>query len=177
MSATYDYTPVWQWGTREERLTDNQKALLQFPFLLKMGSSLIEAVSSISNAPFNVLAHGTSSINARIEQTLRQLVLRQVAVPHPADVRSYLVKNSDLLNVLPPLCEDVARRFDQGTKLSLEYYQDPQLIDNDYLCLYLKSAVLDMSAIEEIDKIADAYSEPFANITGWILVAPDFRAF
>jgi len=178
MSAVYDDVLVetWrQWGEREERVTDSERTALGLSFLLQMGSSLIETLSSISNAPFNLLAQGTSSISARIEQTLRQLTSWQVLIPRPGDVRSYLVKNSDLLDLLPSLCKDVAYHFNPDTKLFLEYYQDPQYGDDEYLTLYIRTDPFDLSMIERIDNVTDAYAEAFSSIKGWILIAPDFR--
>src|SRR5262249_1253221 len=117
----------------------------------------------------------TSSISIQIEQVLKKLVLLRVVIPKPKEIRSYLLKNPDLLAILPSLCVDIGRVFDSDVSLSLEHHQDPEFEEDQYLCLYLKIPKLDVAAVDRIDNVAESYSVDFASISGWILIAPDLR--
>jgi hypothetical protein len=179
MSAIYGHAEIsaqQQWSALEGIATKSE-GVLRLASLQQIGSSLVETLSALLNTPFNALAarQGTADISSRVEATLSQLVSQRVAISSLAKVRNYLLQNSDLLDLLPTLCKTIAERFDPGTKQRLEYYQDPQYEDDEYLSLYLRLDPVDLSMIETIDSITDAYSEAFANIKGWILIAPDFQ--
>src|SRR5437870_489662 len=66
----------------------------------QVGSSLAATLSTVLSAPFSILAarHGTADISSKVESTLGQLALQQVGFSRLADIRRYLLQNSDLLD-------------------------------------------------------------------------------
>jgi hypothetical protein len=145
--------------------------------LRRIGYSVEGTIATVLCPPVNGITsrRGTGDISSRIEDTLRQLDLQQVRFSGLAQIRNYLLQNSDLLDLLPSLCRTVLETFEPSTKLQLEYYQDPQFENDQYLCLYLRTEAVDVSIVGKIDGITEAYSEALANAKGWILVTPDFR--
>ena len=164
-----------QWWIGKEHVKHEASVVLGVAMasLQQVGSCL----STILAVPLSTLAarNGTADISSRVESALAQLASQRVGFSGLTEIRSYLVHHSDLLELLPSLCQTISELFDSDTKQSLEYYRDPQYPSDEYLCLYLRSGTFDLSIIDKCDTVTDGYSDAFANINGWVLITPDLR--
>lgn len=123
----------------------------------------------------NVLQfRGSVGITSQIEEVLNQLHQDWIKIPKPAEVRDYLLRCSDLTNILPLVCRIARERFGMYTQLSLEVYHDPE-IEDEYLTLYVRQEHYDKGVLDTIEDICTQYEGKLAGKSGWLLVTTDFR--
>ena len=111
----------------------------------------------------------SADVTSEIDATLKRLSSQQIQIPHPAQVRDYLLRYSDILDVLPSICQAVLDRFDADTCLSAEVYSD------EYLTIYVRQTCYDENIMDIINSISEEYEEELSIGEGWLLVTTDFQ--
>jgi len=123
-------------------------------------------------------AEPTSNIAGEVERALSQALSRirseGTVIPRPFDVRGYLVRYPEMLEVAPAVCRAAARRFGTEAQLSLELYRDPE-IEDEYLTLYIRQEPYEDDVMKRIEATWDECAEVIAGSSGWILVTTDFE--
>jgi len=103
------------------------------------------------------------------------LAAQGVVVPRPADVAAYLVSHRALARIVPLVCEQARREFDQGAELLLEVYRDPE-IDDRHLTLYVRLPSYEGDAIiTRLDRVTQPFEDELCSASGYLLVTTDFR--
>ena len=113
-------------------------------------------------------------VTSQIEPVLRELLSKQIVVPNLAEVRDYLLRYPDLIELLPAICSSAAERFGLDAQLSLEVYRDPE-IEDEYLALYVRQENYDQHLPKIIEEISAEYEAELADKSGWLLITTDFH--
>jgi hypothetical protein len=133
----------------------------------------------------NVLSNFTSSsrhdlqgnayMNSQIDTVFDWLQQNQIVIPQPSDVRHYLLRYTDILELISPVCTAAKTRFENRAKLYLEVYHDPEIAD-EYLALFIRQKVYDNDILKLIRQISkDLLYQQLANRSGWFTVTTDFK--
>ena len=117
---------------------------------------------------------GRAYLTSSAEEALSKLQSLEIDIPKPADVREYLHRYPDMIDLLPSVCSVTRERFGIDTRLSLEVYHDPE-IDDEYLTLYVRQKHYDKQIMKTIEDIWATYDEELAERSGWLHVTTDFR--
>jgi hypothetical protein len=139
-----------------------------------VAEALILASLPYEGAYEPVLAQKSTEVTAQIEEVLNWLAQSQVMIPQPAEVRDYLLRHSDMIVLLPAICERAWERCGIQAQLSLEVYRDPE-IDDEYLALYIRQERSDEPILDVIDSICAECEAELASSSGWLLVTTDLR--
>jgi hypothetical protein len=108
----------------------------------------------------------------------KQLQAEGIVVPRPREVSEYLRQHPDLAELVPALCAEARREFDEAneaTELSLEVYRDPEVNDR-YLTLYVRQRNSGADLLPRIHRVGEAHAKDLAGVSGNLLVTTDFRA-
>lgn len=156
------YTPylIWlDWSALMELMSE--KALLQ---------------TNITTPVFyeQTLVQKTSDITSQIEIALKQILQQRVFIPQPAEVRNYLTRYPDMIDISTSVCKTISERFGIQARLFLEVYHDPE-IEDEYLTLYVRQEHYDVNILDMIENISTKYDEELAGKSGWLLVTTDFQ--
>ncbi len=77
-----------------------------------------------------------SDSTPKIDAALSRLSSKDIAIPHPSELKNYLFSHADMLKLLLRASDLAISRFGERAHLSLEVYQDPE-IDDKYLTMSL----------------------------------------
>jgi hypothetical protein len=99
---------------------------------------------------------------------------KNVVVPKPSEVNSYLNRHPELSSVLPGVVKAVRLEFDQRAELTLEVNHDPE-IDDRYLTLIVRLPSYDKSTMKRIDAIWGQFEKKISKSSGWLTLTTDFR--
>jgi hypothetical protein len=117
----------------------------------------------------------TYCLNVRIEKTILSLVQKNIKIPHPDEIRNYLLEYPDIMNIIEKITPVVVGYFAIKSQISLEVYHDPEFSDS-YLIMYVRQDTYKDDIIDRLDKINE---EIIRNMTedmaGWISVTTDFN--
>jgi hypothetical protein len=117
---------------------------------------------------------GLLTVEAKVDNVLIGLNQEErIVIPDFKAARDYLIRHTDIIDLVLQIGYDVSARFDSDTKLSLVVCHKPG--DDEYLALYVRRASYDDSLMSMIDSIMEKYDNEFADKTGWLLVTTDFR--
>jgi len=115
-----------------------------------------------------------ADVTSQIEALLRHIELRHILIPKPGELRQYLLRHQDMIDLLRHACETTSNRFGIRSQLSLKVYRDPE-IEDQYLTLYVRQEQYDEQILDEIEEIRLRYEDLLADRSGWLLVTTDFR--
>ncbi|MCI0329525.1 MAG: hypothetical protein L0196_01025 [candidate division Zixibacteria bacterium] len=116
----------------------------------------------------------SAGVYSFIESTLSDLSFYGALIPRPSEVRDYLVKNLDLVGLLPLIFRLVLREFDVSYQFSLEVYHDPE-IEEEHLVFYIRQDKYQKNIIEKIRRVRAQYQKLLIGKSGWLLVTTDFQ--
>jgi hypothetical protein len=97
-----------------------------------------------------------------------------VALPCAADVRDYLLRHEDMVDLVAAACQIASTRFGKTSRLYLEVYHDPE-IEDEYLTLYIRREKYDEQILDDIESASAEYQEDLVGKSGWFLLTTDFR--
>ncbi|MDZ7364199.1 MAG: hypothetical protein ONB46_26330 [candidate division KSB1 bacterium] len=109
----------------------------------------------------------------QIELLLDQLRRNQIVVPEPAEVRDYLFRYADMIDLVLSVCKSAREKFAAPTQLSLEWYRDPE-IDDEYLTLYVSQKNYEANILDAIENISAPFDPELSTKSGWLLVTTVF---
>jgi len=112
-------------------------------------------------------------ISLLIEETFEYLASVQIVVPNPEEVRDYLGRYPDIIELVMFACEETRSHFILPTQLSLELYRDPEIGD-EYLTLYVRQKEYDESIMDVIEEIWSTYDDELSTKQGDFFVTTDF---
>ena len=115
-----------------------------------------------------------ANIASQIQEVLERLQQNQILMPQPGEVRDYLLRFFDIVDLLQPVCESAREKFGAGTQLSLEVYRDPE-INDEYVTLYARQKNYDAKIMDTIEKISSEFDEKLTKSSGWLLLTTDFN--
>ena len=115
-----------------------------------------------------------TSAPAPVAFLLTSLRALGISVPRPGEVRSYLTRHSDVIELAEQVCACAAAEFAGSAALSLEVYADPE-IDDQYLMLYVQQQHCGQATWDKIERIRESYELDLADLSGWFHVTADFR--
>ena len=144
-----------------------------------------EKQSAVSFGVFGAVLRSMSSLTERlldksagltplIETELEWLDDNEVEFEELAEIRDYLLRFPDLLDLIPEVCTTVVQRFGKDAQLSLKVRRDPGLEDG-LLALYVRLKQYDDQVMDKIEDIRLEYSEELNRRRGWLLITTDFR--
>lgn len=117
----------------------------------------------------------TYCLNVRIEKTILSLVQKNMLIPHPDEIRNYLLEYPDIMNIIEKIAPVVAGYFAIKSQISLEVYHDPEFADS-YLIIYVRRDTYKDDIIDRLDKINEEIIRNMTeNMAGWISVTTDFN--
>ncbi len=126
-------------------------------------------------AAFGYLSYQKSSnLTSEIEIALNQLFGKRIIISKPAQIRGYLLRYPDMVDLLVLVCETALEKFGISTYYSLELYRDPE-IDDEYLTLYVRQENYSPNILNRIEAIMAEVASEFVGKSGWILVTTDFQ--
>jgi len=137
------------------------------------GAMVAPGWSPDSTRSLSAPSHAAQNKIVPSEQILDRLQRNQIAIPQPAEVRDYLDRFQDLMDLLPRICERVRERLGAQPQLSLEIYSDPE-IEDAYLTLLVRQENYALDLLDTLDKISAEFDPELAQKSGWILVTTDF---
>jgi hypothetical protein len=161
-------------------LTD-YKNIHIYSFLLE-SSLILEEIKKpliLINADYDlsfdlVSAKMDSTITMQIEKFLNWITHRNINIPHPNEIRNYLLQHYDILRFLPLVCKLAKEQFGPSHQISLEIYHDPEILD-EYLTLYVRAQSYDESFIQKLEDLLPEYQSYLSDSTGWFLVMTDYQ--
>lgn len=112
---------------------------------------------------------------ASVEPLLERLRLSGIHLPHPAEVRDYLMRHPELQAVTRKVSDLATAAFAEQAELSLERYEDRES-DDTTLTLYVRQTPYDERVWETIERLRESYEGEIAGSQGWLQVTVDFRA-
>ena len=116
----------------------------------------------------------SSEVTLRIEAVLSWLVSKDVLVPHHGEVRDYLLRHQDMIDLVAFACGAASERFQTDSELALELYRDPE-IENEYLTLYVRREQYKQEILDEIDLVSAEFEDNLTGKSGWFVLTTDFR--
>jgi hypothetical protein len=120
---------------------------------------------------FQVQRKGSESVVIDIEN-LMEWLNRMVRFENPHSIREYLLRFTELLDVIPQAV-DAAKKYFPKAQLVMNVYQDPEIADC-YLVLFIRLKHYDDSVIERLEKAEAEYLNQLVNKKGWIQLTTDF---
>jgi len=127
---------------------------------------------SLGDVASPALQRGSESIVIDIEGLIEWLT-RKVRLENPHSIREYLLRFTELLDVIPKAVDAAKKHFPEA-QLVMDVYQDPE-IDDNYLVLYIRLKHYDDSFIERLDKAEAEFLNQLVSKRGWIQLTTDFR--
>ena len=128
----------------------------------------------LKDAHLAVVEKGGGDYALEVEGVLRRLRKFGIRIPRPSEVREYLREYPDTVGALERIGEIAAAELGTTAELSLELYRDFETRDK-YLTVYARQADDDDTLLDEIDRVRELYEPYIRDVSGWILLAPDFR--
>jgi hypothetical protein len=113
-------------------------------------------------------------LSLQIDEALARLRKLGIRVPCPSEVREYLLSYPDTVGALEQIGEVAAAEMGSTTELTLELYRDAEAAD-EYLTIYARQAEYQDTDLDEIDRVRELYEPYITGVSGWILLAPDYR--
>lgn len=115
-----------------------------------------------------------TDVTFQMEAILKQVLTMEVDIPFAAPVREYLLRYSDITNLIPRVCRTAKKHLGKDTQLSLEVYRD-QEIEDEYLALYVRQESYDERLMDKIEEVCVEYEDLLSGKLGWLVVTTDFR--
>lgn len=115
----------------------------------------------------------TSSV-PKTDEILKELKNIDVKVPNQLEIKRYLNRYDDMLDLVIEVCQMTRGCFPPATQLSLEVYHDPE-IEDEYLTLYVRQEDYERDILKKIKAILSGYGDRLADKSGWLLVTTDFQ--
>jgi len=103
------------------------------------------------------------------------LARHNVRTPDSGLVAACLAEHVDLADLIPELAGELRREFGPDAELSRELYRDPEVSD-EYLTLYVRQGNYSSDILLRIERVSEIFSDPLADVSGYILVTTDFRS-
>lgn len=114
------------------------------------------------------------SKKAKINELIESLVQDpQVRVKNPDEVKKYLMKFSDIIDLVPKVVEISKKHFPES-QLVLALYLDPE-IDDQYLVLYVRLNEYKEDFVERVDEAEAEFLNDLVDKKGNIFLTTDFR--
>jgi len=109
-----------------------------------------------------------------IENTVGLLKGHKIKIPDEAGIINYLSSYPDLVDLVKSISRATAKKFGNGSQLSLEVYSDPEIADK-FLVLYVRQVNYDKNLYAELRKFRIAYDSLFNDQDGYFMVTTDFQ--
>ncbi|CAG1064782.1 hypothetical protein BAC1_00348 [uncultured bacterium] len=122
-----------------------------------------------------IQSQSNTDITFQMETTLKQILTIGIIIPRPATVRDYLLKYSDITNLIPHVCQLARKYLGKDTNLSLEVYRD-QESEDEYLALYVRQEKYEERLTDKIEEVCSEYEFMLFGKSGWFIVTTDFRS-
>ncbi len=127
---------------------------------------------SLGGVASPALQRGSGSIVIDVEGLIEWLA-RKVRLENPYSIREYLLRFTELLDVIPKAVDAAKKHFPEA-QLVMDVYQDPE-IDDNYLVLYIRLKHYDDSFIERLEEAEAEFLNQLVSKRGWIQLTTDFR--
>lgn len=114
-----------------------------------------------------------TSIVSKVETLIEVLVRSWIAIPFVSEVRDYLLRYPDIIDVLWVASRTAVEKFASKAQLSLELYQDPE-INDEYLALYVRQSQYSEEIMSEIEEARKTYLGHLVGKKGWFVLTTDF---
>lgn len=133
----------------------------------------------IKEDPFNIECERSSAfaLNSEfmhVEKFLKGFQKFRGVIENPSEVRDYLYRHPDILNLASFVCGLVYRNFDSNIQLLIDI-NDNDEPHSEYLALFLRAPYYDDSVMDRIEKIQNNYFDLLGGMTGWFLFTTDFQ--
>jgi hypothetical protein len=109
-----------------------------------------------------------------VEKALGCLKLLDIRIPNAQDVRDYLFKFDDMIDLAKEVCRKARAKFGNNANLTLLLYHDPE-IDDQYLTLYLRLDSYQANTMDLIDSFSRTFDDALKNKSGWLVITTDFQ--
>ena len=113
-----------------------------------------------------------ASVATAADDALRQFAAAGVLLPQPSAVRDYLMRHSDLVDIMLRAVRAAREKIGGQAQLSLEIYRDPE-VDDLYPALYARQDEYAEDIFDLIEDARSGYEPELAGKTGWFLVTTD----
>jgi hypothetical protein len=127
---------------------------------------------SLGGVASPALQRGSGSIVIDVEGLIEWLA-RKVRLENPHSIREYLLRFTELLDVIPKAVDAAKKHFPEA-QLVMDVYRDPE-IDDNYLVLYIRLKHYDDSFIERLEEAEAEFLNQLVSKRGWIQLTTDFR--
>lgn len=104
---------------------------------------------------------------------LLSLLTPRVNIPQADDLRHYLLKHPDMIDLVQSVCGRASDKFQQQAQLSLERYRDPETND-EYLTLYVRHPYYDRDVLQAIHTLNRESQAEQDGKSGWLVISTDF---
>lgn len=159
------------WGLRRYSLMETLQTSERYE------SKLIEQIRSIIQATIkNVeweLFQAQTSIELRIEETLRRLSQRGILLKNIGDIREYLLNFPNLIDLVPTAV-NIVKNYLPDAQIVIDVYKDPEINDS-YLMIDVRSKHYDDDFMEKLEKAESEFVEFLVDKEGWIQLTTDFE--
>jgi hypothetical protein len=162
-------------ASNEDILPKKDSRLLILPAAEYWALSTGDEWQSRVLSQFVLGADKTTDLTGQIDDVLNWLVARDVRIENPADIRSHLLRYSDLLLVIPTIWKKAVGLLAPSTQFSLTLYRDPEIQD-EYLTLYARQEKYEKGILDLLHIINIECEDLLSNFSGWFLTTTDFRS-
>lgn len=115
-----------------------------------------------------------SAIYPNIKALLEFLKSNQILIPQPIGIEDYLLRHSDMIEVVQLATLLTLDSFKSNSQISLEVYQDPE-VDDEHLTVCIRQIAYDENISDTIDEIFKKYEKELTGKSGWLVVMTDFQ--
>ncbi len=116
----------------------------------------------------------TVGVTSEIERLLWTMLSERVQIQRPSEVRSYLTRHSDMIEVLVSAYRIAKDHLGPQSRLSLEVYRDPE-IEDEQLILYVRRDKYDPEFFKEMEIVRTEYLPRLTEKSGWLQLTTDFQ--
>ena len=112
----------------------------------------------------------------RIQWVLDCLAEAKVLIPNIKEVRDYLFRHKDIVDLTRRACRRTKEVFESepGAQLVLELERDPEF-NCEHLNILVRLQTYDESIWERIEKVSVEFEYEMAGKSSWILITTDYR--
>ncbi len=114
----------------------------------------------------------TTSLMKEIYNTLKEIEQAGIHIKHEEEVKEYLQKFPDIMDVLIKASASVKKYFPKA-EIVLDIYNDKEIEDR-YLIINVRLEEYDESFLERLEKAESEFIKELSNRNGWLQLTTDF---
>ncbi len=142
--------------------------------LWALAKEVLVVLTKLESTTYGGVEDESPSIVWAVEGVLGYLGSLNITTNRTSDIKDYLYSHPDMVNFVKRISETTRDYFGDSAYLTLELYKDPE-IDDKYLTLLINDRNAPGLILDKIYKIIEGYEKDFSELSGWLMLGPDYR--